>query len=182
MIRSIVCGVARDRNDCTTLKVAARLADRVGARLVVVTVVPAPAEAGRVREAAAEGRAAVAQVARQCAIVDDAVHRVEIGEPVEGLARASEDADAELIVVGGTRRSGIGSLLRPGVAQLLARRSGRSVAIVPARAADDDDAVRLLAAGAQRRSGPVRAGRRADVGNRLAFRLSGHAPRPVVRA
>ena len=147
MSRWIVCGVAHDRDDCTTLKMAARLAEDAGARLAIVTALPTPADGRERRETFATGRHAVADTARRCGVVDDAVQCAETGDPVEALARVSEELGAELIVVGGSRRSALTSLLRVGIATRLSRRTDRPVAVVPPNSDADLDAVRVLTGG-----------------------------------
>jgi nucleotide-binding universal stress UspA family protein len=144
MARWIVCGVSYDRDDCTTLKVAAHAADELGARLAIVTALHAPPDGPERRAALADGRRAVADMARRCGVVDDAVQCVETGEPGDALARVSEELDAELIVVGRSRRSPFTSLLRAGVATRLSRRTARPVAVVPPHSAADPAAVRVL--------------------------------------
>ena len=101
MGRWVVCGVAQERDECGTLRLAARLADHVGARLAIVTVIPEPADSAELRDALGAARYTVASVARRCSVADDAVHHVEVGDPVDGLHRVAEHLDAELVVIGG---------------------------------------------------------------------------------
>jgi K+-sensing histidine kinase KdpD len=174
--RWIVCGVAGARNDCSTLRVAAGVAERMGGRLAIVLVVD-ERPAGDARESVREGRRTIACLARRCAVVDDAVHWVEVGDPVKELTRVSDDLDAELLVVGGTRASMLATLLKAGVAPRLSGRTRRPVAIVPPAAGDED--VRALMDAAVR-STPSGARRLARLRRTLAVRMSGHSRRPVV--
>jgi hypothetical protein len=97
MGRWVVCGVADSRDDCDTLRQAARLADHVGARLAIVRVITEPADPAGLRDALAVGSSEIAALARRCGVADDAVHRVEVGEPVEGLHRVAEQLGAVLV-------------------------------------------------------------------------------------
>lgn len=181
MAHWIVCGVAGERTDCATLKVAAELADQLGARLAIVTVIGGSVDGTDKREVLSEGRAAVAGLARRCSVVDDAVHRVELGDPVDELTRVAEELDAQMLVVGGSHRSALTSLVRAGIAPRLSRRAGRPVAVVPPASGPDEDAVRVLLAAADGGvSGQVEP--LAAVRRRFADRMSGRDRGPVVFA
>ena len=86
----VVCGVSIGADNCATVRRAAGLADHLGARLAIVAVVPEPADRADLRDALAAGRSAVADVARRCGVADDAVHHVEVGDPLVGLTRAAD--------------------------------------------------------------------------------------------
>lgn len=121
MTRSIVCGVDGSADSEAALAVAAKLANSVGARLVLANVVeyvpspyaavgacgPAPvaqAPPGEVFRGQVEaGERLVEQLAEQ-AHVDRADRRVVTGLAAERLADLADEEDAELIVVGSRGR------------------------------------------------------------------------------
>jgi nucleotide-binding universal stress UspA family protein len=175
----IVCGIAQTEGNAHTLKVAARLADRLGARLAMVAVIDSPADSSARRAATAQAASALAALARRWGVVDDAVHRIETGDPAERLAHVADELDAELVVVGGTRRSRLASLLNGDVAERVSRRARRPVAVVPAGHYPAEAVEELATAGEGDPRGQMQ-GPLAAVRRRLGSRMSGHARRPRI--
>lgn len=131
MSRWIVCGVKPGKDECPTVRVAARLATTIGARLALVTAVP---EVDEPEDAVAHskwGRRTLDEAARKCRLPDDSVHRVEFGMPARALERAADDLRAIFIVTGETKRSAFSRLLSPSVDRQLVDRSNRPVVVVP---------------------------------------------------
>ncbi len=121
MKKSIVCGVDGSADSEAALAVAARLADRVGARLVLANVVePVQSPYATARaigpgiiarapiddvlgEQVRAGERLLEEIAEQ-ANVETAEKRVVSGFPAERLADLADEEDAELIVVGSRGR------------------------------------------------------------------------------
>src|SRR5690349_6962891 len=113
MSRWIVSGVSPGAQETTSVRVAARLADRLGARLALLTVVPEPLHSGDRQAAKSGGGLALARLAQRLGLPDDTLHRVEIGDPAGALVRVADELDAELVVVGASRREpGFAAALR----------------------------------------------------------------------
>jgi nucleotide-binding universal stress UspA family protein len=117
---SIVCGVDGSPESQVAIGVAARLAEQLGARLVlahVVEVALAPyaaiggaggiAPPPMIRLPREEQEEAGARLLERIAVavgLDNAEQRVAVGLPAERLADLADDEDAELIVVGSRGR------------------------------------------------------------------------------
>ena len=137
MSRWILSGVSPGAEETTSVKVAARLADRLGARLALLTVVPTPSSPGDRDAAMSGGGLALARLVRRLHLPDDTLNRVEMGDPVRALVAVAAELEPELIVVGATRREPrLGATLRRGLQARLIARASRPVAVVPARAAE----------------------------------------------
>jgi nucleotide-binding universal stress UspA family protein len=145
----IVCGVEPAGQSNTAARVAAALAERLGTRLVLVSVNPAPtiATAGMAAQmemlrtrAIEHGQSVLAGIAGDLAdssvgrAVDEAEGRVEFGEPAQRLAAAADELDANLIVVGCRGRGPAGAALLGSVSQDLAAAQTRPVLVVPPQA------------------------------------------------
>lgn len=121
MDRSIVCGVDGSPDSQTAIGVAARLAERLAARLVLAHVVEAEllpyAGIGRaggvalppmiplLREEQEEAGARLLERIAVAVGLGDVEQRIALGHPAERLADLADDEQAELIVVG-SRGSG----------------------------------------------------------------------------
>jgi nucleotide-binding universal stress UspA family protein len=117
---SIVCGVDESADSQAAIGVAASLAERLGARLVLahvveVALVPYAAAAGSggiapppmipaLRDEQEEAGARLLKGIAAAMGLDDAEQRVVVGFPAERLADLADDEDAELIVVGSRGR------------------------------------------------------------------------------
>jgi nucleotide-binding universal stress UspA family protein len=117
---SIVCGVDASPDSQTAIGVAARLAGRLGARLVLAHVVEAalvpyaaiggaggiapPPMTPPLRDQQEEAGARLLERTAVAAGLGDAEQRVAVGLPAERLADLADDEDAELIVVGSRGR------------------------------------------------------------------------------
>jgi nucleotide-binding universal stress UspA family protein len=122
MGRSIVCGVDGSADSRAVLGVAASLAERLGARLVLahvaeLSLVPYVAVSGmgaagiasrpmipaKPSEQEEAGRLLLEQLAIELGL-QEVERRVVVGFPAERLADLADDEDAELIVVGSRGR------------------------------------------------------------------------------
>jgi nucleotide-binding universal stress UspA family protein len=153
MDTSIVCGVDGSPDSDAALAVAARMAERLGARLVLAHVaepvlVPyahaAPfggmSTAGPLaahEEKLAQGEAALRllEQAAEAGGVAGAEHRVAIGLPAERLAEIADDEDAELIVVGSRGRGAFKAAFLGSVSASLIGVARCPVLVVPPGAA-----------------------------------------------
>ena len=151
MNESIICGVDGSDDSHAALAVAARLAKRLGTRLVLAHV----AEPAHISYAAAgsfggmappmlateeigwhkeEAERLLAQVAADAGLID-AERRVAVGSPAEGLADLADGEDAELIVVGSRGRGAFKAAFLGSVSSSLLGVSHCPVLIVPPGAA-----------------------------------------------
>lgn len=120
MGKSIVCGVDGSADSRAAVSVAASLAERLGARLVLVHVAElalVPSAVGAMGAARIEppmmppnpdeqeeaGRRLLEQIAVELGL-QDAERRVGVGFPPERLAELADEENAELIVVGSRGR------------------------------------------------------------------------------
>jgi nucleotide-binding universal stress UspA family protein len=151
MERSIVCGVDGSPDSEAALAVAARMADRLGARLVlanVVEYVPSPystagamtptAVAGPgvaevVEEQVRAGERLLEEMARQTG-VEHAQRRVVAGFAAERLAELAGVEDAELIVVGSRGRGAFKAAFLGSVSTSLINVARCPVLVVPPNA------------------------------------------------
>jgi nucleotide-binding universal stress UspA family protein len=116
---SIICGVDGSPDSQAAVGVAARLAERLGARLVLAHVVEvafvpyAAVGAGGIaptptppapRDEQEEAGARLLEWIAAAVGLGDAEQRVIVGLPAERLADLADDEDAELIVVGSRGR------------------------------------------------------------------------------
>jgi nucleotide-binding universal stress UspA family protein len=116
MGRSIVCGVDDSPDARAVLGVAARLAERLERKLVLIHVIPfghasdphvgGVANAAPTRERNARGERLLAQLAEELGIAD-VRRQVVDGLPAERLADVADEEDAELIVVGSRGRGAL---------------------------------------------------------------------------
>jgi nucleotide-binding universal stress UspA family protein len=154
MKTAIVCGVDGSDGSRAALAVAADLADRLDARLVLVHAVhealpsydgvaaigigagarPAPAATLQQQE-----QAAGQLLARMAADtgVEPVWRRVVTGQPAERLAAVAEEEGAELIVVGSRGRGPLTAALLGSVSTSLIGAARCPVVVVPARAVRD---------------------------------------------
>jgi nucleotide-binding universal stress UspA family protein len=153
MDSSIVCGVDRSADSDVALAVAARMANRLGARLVLVHVaepvvkpyshaapfgglsVAGPLAAEELAAAQEETAARLLKEVAEAAGVD-AERRVAIGLPAERLAEIADEEDAELIVVGSRGRGAFKAAFLGSVSNSLVGIARCPVLIVPPGAAE----------------------------------------------
>lgn len=134
----LICGVDGSIGAREAARVACRLADALGAKLLLVhvgTVIVAPG-ASRVPG----GRAELTALAREDAerVEAGAIGaelRVAIGSPVELLARTAAEEGATLLVVGSRGRGYLRAALMGSVSAGLCRSAPCPVVVVPAGAA-----------------------------------------------
>ena len=151
---SIVCGIDGSADSQAALGVAARLAERLEARLVLAHVAElalAPyAAVGRIGPGGIAPRSmtlatrdeqeqAGARLLQQLAAehgLGDAEQRVVVGFPAERLADLADDEDAELIVVGSRGRGRFKAAFLGSVSNSLVGVARCPVLIVPPAAAE----------------------------------------------
>ena len=154
MDTSIVCGVDGSPDSAAALAVAARMAERLGARLVLAHVAEpvltpyahaspfggmtmagplATQEQTAVQE---ETAARLLEQAAAAAGVADAEQRVAIGLPAERLAEIADEEEAELIVVGSRGRGAFKAAFLGSVSNSLVGVARCPVLIVPPGAAE----------------------------------------------
>lgn len=149
MRSSIVCGVDGSTDSDAALSVAARLAERLGVRLVlahVAELVSTPyaysAPFGGMTMAGPmaaleeqtdyerDGKRLLEHVAAGAGVAG-AEHRVELGLPAERLAEIADEEDAELIVVGSRGRGAFKAAFLGSVSNSLVGIARCPVLIVP---------------------------------------------------
>ena len=142
--RSIVCGVDGSTNSAVAITVAARMAERLGLRLVLAHVVeyvdPPYAAAGAVSASRATlttlddqvraGERLLTQMAEQGG-VEQAEQRVVPGFAGERLADLADDEEAELLVVGSRGRGALKAALLGSVSTNLISVARVPVLVVP---------------------------------------------------
>ncbi len=151
MARTIVCGVDGSHDPRAAVEVAAGLAERLGARLVLAHAVQyacapyevaaplgglAPQLSAATRDDAEEeaGKRLLDAIAFQSG-VQQAGRRILIGDPAERLAELADDEDAELIVVGSRGRGAFKAAFLGSVSNSLVGIARCPVLIVPPGAA-----------------------------------------------
>ena len=154
---SIVCGVDGSADSQAALGVAARLAERLEARLVLAHVAEVPVApyaaiggmgAGRIApqpktlatrdDQEKAGARLLEQIATEHGL-GDAERRVVVGFPAERLADLADDEDAELIVVGSRGRGRFKAAFLGSVSISLVGAARCPVLIVPPGAAERSD-------------------------------------------
>jgi nucleotide-binding universal stress UspA family protein len=143
MAATVLCGVDWRDESRIAVRVARRLSERLGARLVLVHVAPTPIiptvsviPGGRVELALREQRDAeelLDEVATSERLGEDVEQRVTFGDPAEQLAALAADERAELVVVTSRGRHGLRSALLGSVSTRLAASAPCAVVVVPAR-------------------------------------------------
>jgi nucleotide-binding universal stress UspA family protein len=150
---SVLCGVDGSADSQAAISVAARLADRLHTRLVLVHVVDhahapyagvgamaagglaPPIMPATIDEMEEAGERLLEQVADQAGLTE-AERKVVVGVPAEGLADLADDEDAELIVVGSRGRGAFKAAFLGSVSTSLVGVARCPVLIVPHGAAD----------------------------------------------
>jgi nucleotide-binding universal stress UspA family protein/nitrite reductase/ring-hydroxylating ferredoxin subunit len=125
--RTIVVGTDGSVTAFRAQHKAARIAKRMGARLVIVSAIPSPDGQKDAEAIVAKARSS----ARRQGI--EAVGSVQVGEPADAIAEAASQSSADLIVVGDV---GMGHLRRfrlGGVAERTANKAPSDVLIVRTR-------------------------------------------------
>ena len=149
METSIVCGVDGSPESSAALYVAAGMAERLGARLVLAhvtepasiqyahaarfggTTIPGPVAVQEQMAAQEETGERLLEQTAAAAGVADAEQRVAIGFPAELLADIAEEENAELIVVGSRGRGAFKSAVLGSVSNSLVGFARCPVLIVP---------------------------------------------------
>jgi nucleotide-binding universal stress UspA family protein len=154
MDTSIVCGIDGSADSDAALTVAARLANRLGSRLVLahvaepaltpyayeapfggLTLAGPRTEHQEIHEQQEAGERLLAQRAKAAGI-SHADHRVAVGLPAERLAEIADDEDAELIVVGSRGRGALKAAFLGSVSNSLVGIARCPVLIVPQAAGE----------------------------------------------
>jgi nucleotide-binding universal stress UspA family protein len=152
MSTAIVCGVDGSPDSNAAVGLAARMAERLGARLVLAHVAePAldyayaapygslsasgPREEQELLAAQEQIGAELLEEAAERAGLADVTHRVAVGLPAEQLAEIADDERAELIVVGSRGRGAFKSAFLGSVSNSLVGIARCPVLIVPPGAA-----------------------------------------------
>ena len=150
MSGSIVCGVDPSQPSRETLGVAERLARRLDARLILLTVarpfLPPPpgrlpsggTDDARDRQDSRERRARrrLAAAARAAGMCECADLRVATGDPARCLIETARREDASFLVVGSSGRGPIRSALLGSVSARLVRAAPCPVLVLPPPAED----------------------------------------------
>jgi nucleotide-binding universal stress UspA family protein len=124
-MRTIVCAVDGSPGARAAVRVAAQLADSIGARLVTVHVLDRLADPGRSAERIA------ANVLYEEVPDADAVARGEVGDVAERLAAVALEENAALIVLGARSRGRSRTSLRTRCAAELAEMTAVPILIAP---------------------------------------------------
>jgi nucleotide-binding universal stress UspA family protein len=169
----IVCGVDGSKQARHAASAALRLAERLGARVVLVhvtptrTVVPVdsfplgvdPSSYPRSSELAFSEAEAAFDALSPEVISSSAEREVRLGQPAVVLAEVAVDCDAELIVVGSRGRGAWRTAILGSVSMEVAHRAPCPVMIVPERAAAKVGAPEAITR-PRARGGPAPASRR----------------------
>lgn len=150
MSTSIVCGLDDSPDSRAALEVAARLAERIGARLIAVNVVdylhapyaavgsitaaatPRPLVTARREEHLEAAEDMLSELVVEAGLdEDDVEQRVLLGFAAERLADLADEEDAELIVVGSRGRGAVKAALLGSVSTSLVGIARRPVLVVP---------------------------------------------------
>jgi nucleotide-binding universal stress UspA family protein len=140
MSGSIVCGVDESADSQAALDVAARLAERLDARLVLAHVAEsAPSPIATMMPATTDGQKKAGerlldQFAEEAGL-PNATRRAVVGLPAERLADLADEEDAELIVVGSRGRGRFKAAFLGSVSNSLVGVARCPVLIVPPGAA-----------------------------------------------
>ena len=140
----LVCCVDDSDGARAALRVASRLADRLGLELLLLHVEPptelpgVSAAAGgqeRLREVElADARRLLDDLSREARLGADATLHAEIGNPVERILAACADESVQLVVLGSHGRRGVTALLLGSVSRDVAARAPCPCVIVPPQA------------------------------------------------
>lgn len=128
-MRTIVCGVDGSPGARSAVRIAAGLADAMGARLVAVHVLD------RVADVGAEARRVAAGVLYDEVPDAGAVARGEVGDVAERLAAVARDEEATMIVLGARSRGRSRTYLRARCAAELAELTDVPILIAPLQVA-----------------------------------------------
>lgn len=136
----LICGVDDSAGAREAARVAARLADWLDAKLVVVSVAAVPVVPGASRvpggpaELAAHAREEAEAVAERVAAdagIPEVERRVAMGSTVEALSRIAADDGAELLVVGSRGQGHLRAAFLGSVSAGLCRSAPCPVVVVP---------------------------------------------------
>ena len=133
---TIICGTDGSAGAGEALRVARELSAELQVRLVLAHVAAGVGSAAgaegvtgaRAREGASR---LLNRLAREHAVDPETAHRIELGEPAEGLARIAAEEGGTIIVVGSRRRGRRGRKLVSGLAGELAASAPCPVVVVP---------------------------------------------------
>ena len=147
---SVVCGVDDPPLAADVIRVAARMRERLGLRLIIAHAVREPVTVGVAPAPYAYPYQAETEVARDSpeelleAIVrrspeaEGAELRAATGDPAEMLLSLADDEHAELLVVGSRGRGPLKAALLGSVSSAVATRASCPVVIVPRASVSED--------------------------------------------
>jgi nucleotide-binding universal stress UspA family protein len=143
-MKTIVCGVDGSPGARAALRVAARLAEELGARLVAVHVLDRLADVGPTAERVA------ANVLYDEAPDAHAEARGEVGDVAERLAAAARDEGALMVVLGARSRGRSRTFLRARCAAELSELTAIPVLVAPLQLVADPSLGQLTTLGGTR--------------------------------
>lgn len=146
MARSLIACVDGSELSVPVVRIAHRLAERLGLELVLMHVAPATelpgvsaAPAGQERlheEELRDAEALLDRTALEAGLGDDARQRSEIGPAADRIVAACADEEAELVVIGSRGRGGLKTALIGSVSSKVASDAPCPCVIVSASAAE----------------------------------------------
>ena len=136
---TIICTVDDSEFLGTTVEVAKRIAERFGARLLLVSIADGSSvekgsgESLSSRQSLAGAQRRLARILAEHDLPPEA-HRIAVGDPAEAVAVIAAEEGADLVVVA-ARRGVLGRTLRSALARELAATESCPVVVAPPEAA-----------------------------------------------
>jgi nucleotide-binding universal stress UspA family protein len=139
MTLRILCPLDQGENATAVARVAASVARRLEARLLLAHVIEpiaiTPADRGPQQVLAANAREFLERTAGEAGCAEWAQAAVRIGDPASALEHLAGRWRADLVICGSHGRRSFRSALLGSVSRCLIKRSGRAVIVVPPQAA-----------------------------------------------
>jgi nucleotide-binding universal stress UspA family protein len=132
---TIICTVDDSAGVAATVEVARRIAERFGARLLLVSIADGPTAHTATGERLGASESLVCAQQRLARILAEhdlppEAHRIAAGDPAEAVAVIAAEEAADLVVVG-ARRGVLGRTLRSALARELAATASCPVVVAP---------------------------------------------------